>query len=479
MTSAPLVSWITQLQGGYPVEWFQTAPHEELVCGICSNVVRQPPNLVVCPHLFCRSCLTKAMRNHSACPMCRTSLNQSVNALAICAYASSQVIRLPILCPTTAASSVEEQKDGSPSIACTWRSCIGTDERNLLAHQNECAFVEVVCPLGCDAHIPRKNIESHTTHECSMRLVICRICLTSMMFSALVDPKHAGVNAIDTLLTCSASAAAAEVLCGNVTRCAECTCVVPSNALALHRLETCTERMIECIVCGDDDAQQNSTDSSATVSAPSLRHTLPWSQYTAHIESMPRNILVDALFKATRSSKSNKELEIGDMCDVRDIKGVWHLVTITGKHTAPAQLSVQGTSWTGTISGNETDRLALKGTHTSKPALAMKLSATATATATARVTRVMPDNFTTFRRQLDVGDHFDLKVKSFPQERWVAAYVTRIYRKDTPDVRGPERPGKESKAIYARPLEEYLQSKDFKFDRFSDHSKPLGTHTSL
>ena len=58
---------------GYPDEQFETVVSENLHCGICSCVFKDP---VMCKneHCFCRGCITKHLENYHTCPCCNQDL---------------------------------------------------------------------------------------------------------------------------------------------------------------------------------------------------------------------------------------------------------------------------------------------------------------------------------------------------------------------------------------------------------------------
>src|SRR4051794_32729381 len=54
---------------GYPSEWFIGPVSDDLVCGICYDVLSDPHQ---CPngHCFCLSCISTSLKLREACPAC-------------------------------------------------------------------------------------------------------------------------------------------------------------------------------------------------------------------------------------------------------------------------------------------------------------------------------------------------------------------------------------------------------------------------
>lgn len=114
---------------GYPADMFDPPLTDQLECGICSEIVRDPPNLGGCAHLFCRDCIRVWSKKQLTCPSCRIPF---VKSLADCAsmqpnfFVCAHIAQAPIVCPQRVAN------------GCTWRSSsMGTDGRLLLAHEKE------------------------------------------------------------------------------------------------------------------------------------------------------------------------------------------------------------------------------------------------------------------------------------------------------------------------------------------------------
>ena len=61
------------------LEWdlFPEPPSEELKCPICLCVMKDPQQLNVCDHLFCKDCITTHFRTSSECPVDRKAAQLS------------------------------------------------------------------------------------------------------------------------------------------------------------------------------------------------------------------------------------------------------------------------------------------------------------------------------------------------------------------------------------------------------------------
>ena len=55
------------MEGGYPREVFVESVREEVVCGLCENVIRTA-KMTPCGHVYCKSCLERWVSQHGVCP---------------------------------------------------------------------------------------------------------------------------------------------------------------------------------------------------------------------------------------------------------------------------------------------------------------------------------------------------------------------------------------------------------------------------
>jgi E3 ubiquitin-protein ligase NRDP1 len=59
---------------GYEIERFLTKIDDELICGICHDVLKEPLKAKKCNHLFCSECINGWLGFSQTCPMDRKKL---------------------------------------------------------------------------------------------------------------------------------------------------------------------------------------------------------------------------------------------------------------------------------------------------------------------------------------------------------------------------------------------------------------------
>ena len=143
---------------GYPDEQFETVVNENLLCGICSGVFKDP---VMCKneHCFCRGCITEHLENYHNCPCCNQDLTVETLADApriLRNLLSEQRIRC------------DHHKRGCQEIV---------QLGNLASHVAVCGKAPVLCQNEeCSSEINREDQFRHQSEECRFRKEKCRNC---------------------------------------------------------------------------------------------------------------------------------------------------------------------------------------------------------------------------------------------------------------------------------------------------------------
>ncbi|KAH6920314.1 hypothetical protein HPB50_028699 [Hyalomma asiaticum] len=125
----------------YAVENFEPEPPEELLCGICHDVLCEAAECP-CRHVFCRRCIA----SQRSCPLCKARLTQLMPVLPI---VNKIISKLSTKCPHRA-------------FGCTSKVPLG----RLNQHLQTCQYKSAVCE-SCDV------LAVHPHDECPKRLVRC------------------------------------------------------------------------------------------------------------------------------------------------------------------------------------------------------------------------------------------------------------------------------------------------------------------
>lgn len=163
---------------------------DDLVCGVCMSVCRQP-TATTCGHLFCRRCLQTWMRTSpetAMCPLDRTPLvaeqlhtdaraQRQINALRCrCPASLPRTAQLELRGMTLSESAVEPSQGATAGAAageqqCPWRGCIS----DAAAHLRQCPHLITPCPFsahGCTAQLTRAQLAQHVKDDVAAHLLL-------------------------------------------------------------------------------------------------------------------------------------------------------------------------------------------------------------------------------------------------------------------------------------------------------------------
>ena len=142
---------------GYSHDFVGKIP-EELVCKICSKVLRDPRQVVCCGQHFCQNCIERRITTNFSCPNCRTPNFDHFRDV----HFEQRVSNLKIHCP--------HYKRG-----CKWTGELCNLKPHLTSVQG-CAYESIPCPNKCGQVMPRKDVKDHLTKQCPLRKVRCQYC---------------------------------------------------------------------------------------------------------------------------------------------------------------------------------------------------------------------------------------------------------------------------------------------------------------
>jgi hypothetical protein len=182
---------------GYP-EFVEPPPHD-LICSICTEVLRDPVLVCCNHHTYCRGCIALSMARSNQCPECREEISREEPARKD----KNRILLLDVRCPHTGCNG-----GGSPSSVPAATSCGWTGPmKNYEAHVAECPFGEISCPFadaGCAFRAARRDMGAHSSDAAAHLLLL----MTSF---AAVKAECAAVK-----VECAAECAAVKTECATV-----------------------------------------------------------------------------------------------------------------------------------------------------------------------------------------------------------------------------------------------------------------------
>lgn len=145
---------------------------EELVCKLCSKVLRDPRQVVCCGAHYCQGCIEKRINVNYACPSCKT---QSFNHFRDVHF-EQRVNTLKVYCP--------HHKKG-----CKWMGEMNGVKTHLTGNPG-CGYAISPCPNKCGHSLPRKDMREHLMKQCEYRKVRCQYCSHEDTFKAMTNEHY-------------------------------------------------------------------------------------------------------------------------------------------------------------------------------------------------------------------------------------------------------------------------------------------------
>ena len=145
-------------ENGYQCQ-FVSEVSDDLLCGACKRVAREPHITDCCGGHFCKACIHRPKEDRQPCPSC----------------AQAQFVTMP------------DKRDHNRILAlqvycmmkgrgCEWEGRLEDLQTHLDVDANDCQHVDVVCSNKCGQSVPRLLVPSHLADSCPNRDFFCHHC---------------------------------------------------------------------------------------------------------------------------------------------------------------------------------------------------------------------------------------------------------------------------------------------------------------
>ena len=204
---------------------------DEMVCGICADMLLNP--MMVCEegHSLCEECIKQWQgQNKTTCPMCRKSLN---GTFIINRPLANMIGRVVVKCSNERKGHKRVKRDEDVKAVPVTEQCSWTGKLNeLKVHQTLCAYRLHPCPnAGCRDEFNINQLTEHSDELCKFRTVKCSHCPNQLQFRLLHNHEQ----------TCNQR----PVTCSN----AGCTHTCKAVNLVVHK-RSCGFQVIPCAFPG-------------------------------------------------------------------------------------------------------------------------------------------------------------------------------------------------------------------------------------
>ena len=132
---------------------------DELVCKLCSLVLRDPRQVVCCGQHYCQSCVERRIKSDFTCPSCRTPSFAHFRDV----HFEQRVNTLKVHC--------QHHKRG-----CKWIGELTMLKAHLSSPAQGCLYESSPCPNKCGQAMARKDVKEHVLKHCPLRRVRCQYC---------------------------------------------------------------------------------------------------------------------------------------------------------------------------------------------------------------------------------------------------------------------------------------------------------------
>ena len=150
----------SERESGYQLNRFIGEVSDDLLCGICRLVAREPHSTNCCGEHFCKNCITQVLDASKPCPSCSQT---TFSAIFPDIRDQKRILALRIYCT---------MKDRG----CEWVGKLEDLQAHLLVDSNDCQYVDIQCPNKCGESVPRHQLLSHLADSCLNRDHFCKYC---------------------------------------------------------------------------------------------------------------------------------------------------------------------------------------------------------------------------------------------------------------------------------------------------------------
>ena len=141
---------------------FVEKPSQEHFCPVTFEILKDPRQTnSCCGNHLSRAVAERLEKEGKPCPMCKKTPLKTAEDL----FFKRKVLALKVNC-----------RNKVPG--CKWVGELGELDNHLKigSIEGRCLFVSVECPLKCDKHIQRCNLEEHKSSKCVKRPFTCKYC---------------------------------------------------------------------------------------------------------------------------------------------------------------------------------------------------------------------------------------------------------------------------------------------------------------
>ena len=141
---------------------FVEKPSQEYFCPVTFEILKDPRQTnSCCGNHLSRAVAERLEKKRKPCPICNKRPLKTTEDL----FFKRKVLALKVSC-----------RNKLPG--CEWVGELGELDNHLKigSIEGRCLFVSVECPLKCDKHIQRRNLEEHKSSECVKRPFTCEYC---------------------------------------------------------------------------------------------------------------------------------------------------------------------------------------------------------------------------------------------------------------------------------------------------------------